>query len=100
MNDNRINFDGKTTAKVKLNGEQKHLEILVTTKKTNPLLGLDWMKKLGKTINKDNIDPQIKHVREDPDETILKSQFQKLFNENHTVIGVKVEIQLKKKMQN
>ena len=39
VNDNRIKFEGKTTEMVKINSEQKHLEILVTTKKTNPLLG-------------------------------------------------------------
>ena len=47
VNDNRIKVERKTTAMVKINGEQKHLEVLVTTKKTDPLLGLDWIKKLG-----------------------------------------------------
>ena len=47
VNDNRIRFEGKTTAKVEINGTRKELELLVTTKKTNPLLGLDWMKKIG-----------------------------------------------------
>ena len=50
---------------VKRNGEQKHLEVMVTTKKTNAGLGLDWMKKLGMTLDKDSIDPQIKHIKED-----------------------------------
>ena len=40
VNDNRIQFEGKTTAKVENNGTRKELEILLTTKKTNPLLGL------------------------------------------------------------
>ena len=32
VNDNRINFEGKTIAKVNVNGKQKNLEILITTK--------------------------------------------------------------------
>ena len=31
-------------AKVEIDGKQKELEFLVTIKRTNPLLGLDWMK--------------------------------------------------------
>ena len=78
VNDNRINFEGKTIAKVNVNGKQKHLEILITTKQTNPLLGLDWMKELGITSDKDNIDQPIKHVKEDPDIKSLKEQFKKM----------------------
>ena len=51
VNDNRIKFEGKTTAIVEIDGEWNDLEILVTTKKTNPLLGSDWMKKLGITLD-------------------------------------------------
>ena len=50
VSDNQIQFEGKTTARVEINGTRKELELLVTTKKTNPLLGLDWMKKLGITL--------------------------------------------------
>ena len=39
-------------AKVEIDGKQKCLEILLTTKKTNPLLGLGWMEKLGKTLGR------------------------------------------------
>ena len=45
VNDNQIRFEGKTTARVEIDGKRSNLEILVTTKKTNPLLGLDWTKK-------------------------------------------------------
>ena len=41
LNDNRIQLEGETTAKVENNGTRKELEILVTIKKTSPLLGLD-----------------------------------------------------------
>ena len=83
VNDNRINFEGKTIAKVNVNGKQKYLEILITTKKTHPPLGLNWMKELGITLDKDNIDQRIKHVKEDTDIKSLKEQFKQLFNENH-----------------
>ena len=63
--------------------------------KTNPLLGLDWRGNLGIMLDEDNIDPRIKHVSEDPDVKTLKRQFKKQFNENHTVKGIKVEMQLK-----
>ena len=95
VNDNRINFEGTTIASVEMNGERNNLEILITTKKTNPLLGLDWMKKLGITLDTGKIGPQINNITEDPDITTLKRRFKKLFNENHTVNGIEVKIQLK-----
>ena len=97
VNDNRIKFEGKTTAMANINGKQKHLEILATTKKTKPLLGLDWMKKLGITLEKSNTDTPINNIREDPDVKMLKKQFRKIFNDNHTVNGLEVEIQLKER---
>ena len=95
VNDNRIQFEGKTMAKVEIDGKQKELEILVTTKRTNPLLGLDWMKKLGITLETGKTVPQIQQIKEYPDITSLKTKFKKLFSENHTVNELEVKIQLK-----
>ena len=95
VNDNRIRFEGKTTAKVEVNVTRKELELLITTKKTNPLLGLDWMKNLGITLETGKTVPQIHQIKEDPDVTKLKTEFKKLFNENHTANGLEVKIQLK-----
>ena len=95
VNDNKIQFEGKTTATVEINGQRNNLEVLITTKKTNPLLGLDWMKKLGITLGTGRTGPQINHVTEDPDIISLKRKFKKLFHENHTVEGLEVKIQLK-----
>ena len=50
VNDNRIQFEGKTTAKGEINGTRKESKSLVTTKKTNPSLGLNCIKRLGKTL--------------------------------------------------
>ena len=96
-NDNRIKFEGKTTASVEINGKRNDLEILITTKKINPPLGLDWMEKLGITLDTAKIGPQLNNVTEDPDITTLEKNSKKfkIFNENHTVNGVEVKIQLK-----
>ena len=95
VNDNRIKFEGKTTASVEINGKRNKLELLITTKKTNPLLGLGWMEKLGITLDTGETGPQINQITEDPDISTLKRKFRKLFNENHTVNGIEVKIQLK-----
>ena len=93
VNDNRIKFEGKS---VEINGKRNELELLMTTKKTNPLLGLDWMEKLGITLDTGETGPQINQITEYPDITTLKRKFRKLFNENHTVNGIiEVKIQLK-----
>ena len=75
VNDNQIKFEGKTTASVEINGKRSDLELLITTKKTNPLLGLDWMEKLGITLDTDETGPQINQITEDPDKTTLKRRF-------------------------
>ena len=95
VNDNRIKFEGKTTASVEINGKRNDLELLITTKKTNPLQGLDWMEKLGITLDTGGTGPQTNQITEDPDITTLKRRFRKLFNENHTVNGIEVKTQLK-----
>ena len=71
VNDNRMKFERKTTAS-EINGKRNYLEVLITTKKTNPLLGLDWVEKLGITLDTGKTGPQINHVIEDPDITVLR----------------------------
>ena len=87
VNDNRIQFEGKTMAKMEIDRKQKELETLVTTKRTNPLLGITL--EAGKTV------PQLQQIKEDPDITSSKTKFKKLFTENHTVNELEVKIQLK-----
>ena len=104
VNDNKTKFEGKTTANITIDGKERQLELLVTTKQTHPLLGLDWMGKLGITLNTDNNIQTIKHIIDKPNQincnsereiTALKSKFHKLFSTNHTVKNVEVDIQLK-----
>ena len=98
VNDNRIKLEGKTIASVALNGKQNNLEVLLTTKKTNPLLGLDWMEKLGVTLDTGKTDPQINNIKEDPDITILTRIFKNL-SKNNTVIGLEVKNTAKRRQK-
>ena len=95
VNNNKIKFEGKTMANIEIDGEKKKLELLITTKRTNPILGLDWMKHLGTSVNIKKPNPKIQNIQEDPHVTDLKKKFKKLFHENKTVKGIEVDIQLK-----
>ena len=56
---------------------------------------MDWIEKLGITLDTGQTGPQINQITEDPDITTPKRRFRKLFNENHAVNGIEVKIQLK-----
>ena len=71
------------------------MELLITTKRTNPLLGLDWMNQLGIKLDTENSNLRIQNIQENPDVIELKRKFTKLFHENKTVKGIEVDIQLK-----
>ena len=82
-------------AYIEMDREKKKLELLITTKRTNPLLGLDWMKHKEIKLNIEKSNLQIHNIQEDPDIADLKKQFGKLFHENKTVRGIEVDIQMK-----
>ena len=63
VNNNKIKVEGKTTAKVETNGETKNLELLITTKRTNPLLGLEWMKHLGIKLETEKINLKLQNIQ-------------------------------------
>ena len=50
---------------------------------------------MGITLDTGKTGPQVNHIIEDPDITTVKRKFKKLFQENHTVEGLEVKIQLK-----
>ena len=52
------------------------------------------MKKVGITLETVKTVPQVHRIKEDPDVPKLKTSFKKLFNENHTVNGLEVKIQV------
>ena len=79
VNNNKIKFEGKTMANIEMDGEKKKL---ITTKRTNPLLGLDWMKHPGIKLKIEKTILQIQNFQEGPDIADLKKKLGKLFNEN------------------
>ena len=81
--------------KSKQMGETKNLDLLITAKRTNPMLGLDWMNSLGIKLETEKANMMIQNVQEDPDVMELKRKFKKLFHENKTRKGMEVDIQLK-----
>ena len=107
VNDNKIKFEGKTLANVEFDGKSKQLELLITTKQTHPLLGLNWMKELGLTLKTEtayqsinNISrPDQKNNKTDTDIATLKGKFHKLFTENHTVKNVEVDNPAKRRIK-
>ena len=103
VNDNKRKFEGKTLRNIEIDGKSKLLELLITTKQTHPLLGLNWMKELGITLKTETPHQSINNISRpdqnnngtDADIATLKSTFHKLFTENHTVKNVEVDLQLK-----
>ena len=99
VNDKR-KFERKTTRNVGIDGTKQQLELLITSKNKHPLLGLDWMRNLGVTLESEKIITNINHMN-NPENTIernittLKRKFTELFTENQSVKSVEVDIQLK-----
>ena len=66
-------FEGKTIANVESDVNVRQLELLITTRQTHPLLGLNWMEQLGITLETDTPHQTINHVdKPDEDTTTLK----------------------------
>ena len=63
VNNNEIKFEGKKMANIVMDGELKNLELLITTKRTNPLLGLDWLKHLDIKVNIEKSTLHIQYTR-------------------------------------
>ena len=68
VNNNKKEFEGKTTAKVEINGETKNLELLITTERTNLLLGLDWMNQLGIKLDTEKSNMKIQNIQKKSDQ--------------------------------
>ena len=85
VNDNNIKFMGKTMANVECEDVKTKLELLITERNTNPLLGLDWMKKLRIELTLEIGENKTNKIAEDNDEREKQKKFEKLFNSNHTI---------------
>ena len=96
VNDNRTKFEGKMTVNVEIDGKVGQLELLITSKQKSPLLGLNWMEKLGITMKTENPQETVNRInkpdqtnrRPDKNITMLKNKFHKLFTKNHTTKNV------------
>ena len=107
VNGNKKKIERKTMANIEIDGKVKQLELLITIKQTHPLLGLNWMKKLGITLKTEAPYQTVNHInkpdqinnRPDADITTLKTKFDKLFTKNHTINNVEVDIQLKEELK-
>ena len=71
VNDNKIEFRGQTLATVKLNNTTLQLPLLITKANITPLMGLDWMNRLGIALNTTTENFKIQNIK--LDETQKKS---------------------------
>ena len=79
-----------------MNGTEKKLELLITKRNTNPLLGLDWMKQLGMELITEEKPQKVNLIKTDEDEKEIKEKFKKLFHTNHTIKDMEIDIELNK----
>ena len=68
VNNRKIAFIGQTQATVKTNNETIKLPLLITKATTAPLMGLDWMQRLGINMNTENSGIQISNIQLDETE--------------------------------
>ena len=98
VNDNKIDFLGQTKALVKTNSTTLQLPLLITKANYTPLMGLDWMKRLGKTLNTTTDDIKKHNIKMDETEKKilkLKNEFKDLFYNNTETNDLEVKIDLK-----
>ena len=98
VNDNKIDFLGQTKALVKTNGTTLQLPLLTTKANITPLMGLDWMKRLGITLNTTTDDIKIHNIKMDETEKKilkLKNEFKDLFDNNTEIKDLELKIDQK-----
>ena len=97
----RIEYSGQTKAVVKTN-KTTELPLLIPKATTSPLMGLDWMQRLGIQVNADNSEIQIlKNKMDDTEKKIvqLKNGFKDLFYDNKEIKDLPVKIIIKEESQ-
>ena len=73
MNDNKIEVLGQTKATLKTNNSTLQLPLLSTKANKTPLMGLDWMNRVGIALNTTTDGIEIHNIKLDETETkILK----------------------------
>ena len=89
----KIEFLGQTKAMVRTNITTLQLRLLITKANITPLMGLDWLKRLGISLNATTGSIKIHNIKLDDTEKILKlkNEFKDLFY-NSTEMTVKINL--------
>ena len=98
VNDNKIEFRGQTIATVKTNKMRIQLPLLITKAKIIPLMGLDWMNRLGIALNTTSEDIKIHNIKLDETKKKilkLKNEFKDIFYNKTEIKNLSVKINLK-----
>ena len=98
VNDNKIEFIGQTNATVKTNTTTLQLPLLIKKANITQLMGLDWIKRLKRTIKSNTEAIKIHNKRMDEnDKRILKlkNEFKDLYYNNTEIKDTVVKINLK-----
>ena len=98
VNDNNIDFLGQRKALVKTNSTILQLPLLITKANITPLMGLDWMKRLGITLNTIVDDVKIHNIKMDETEKKilkLKNECKDLLYNNTEIKNLEVKNDLK-----
>ena len=94
---NPIKFKGEAMVEVKTEKSKETLPIFITeNKNTQPLLGLDWLDKLETGLQGGKKTKVIRHVEGDESRKKIISEHEDLFENNHTIKDLTIDIQLKK----
>ena len=97
VNKNPIEFNGKAIVEVKTEKTKVMLPILITEKKnTQPLLGLYWLDKLEIGLQGSCETNIIRSITTNEKGEKIFKEFENLFNNNHTIKNLTIDIQLKK----
>ena len=94
----KIEFRGQTLATVKTNNTTLQLPLLITKANITPLMGLDWMNRLGIALNTTTEDVKIHNIKLDETQKKilkLKNEFKDLFYNNTEIKNLSVKINLK-----
>ena len=98
VNDNKIEFLVQTTATVKTNNMTIQVPLLITKANIPPLMGLDWMNRLGIALNTTSEDIEKYNIKLDESEKKilrLKNEFKDLFynnTDNKKSLSVKINL--------
>ena len=94
VNDNKIEFQGQTTATVETNKMMIQLPLLIAKANITPLMGLHWMNRLGIALNTTSEDIKIHNIKLDETEKKfeLKNEYKDLFYNNTEIKNLRINL--------